>query len=862
MGDSAEWFRKQRDALTSGISRVVDEFNGDLEKELNRRDQEKKSLLEHISTLVTVNSRVATENNQFRNHTAVAIQPHGLSGHASGPRTKILEARNEVLNEREDKANGEEDRIVPYRDFADLTEKYNTLRSQNHETEKALREIQRRYEAMKEKNQAVKERVKEWQRYTKHQLAKKAALNSKTATTPSTTSAVEAVEDEGSSTFTSSTPRAGLNGGTLPASSSFLSPRIPLNAEERLRPFQDIPADLILVNAPHSFGTSALLQEPENATSHHANHEPTDLPMLRDYRAQELRGGFQAISDHLDMAQGTSSLLGGPPASEIMSSSQITEDETAAAQRIVKGSEPIVTSEGDDGPEFVSARSLKRKRQHLNKIEVHDESRASDGIPARPIRIKEENSSSLPQTTNSPQKLMRKETLDLDELGSKIVTPRKRRLRMEDCLSLHSTVLGNFRHEQSTSLPIAKDEALAENNLQIDPGDSPAMLTSPDHDPDVKIEGRANSEPASSQQILPGGPPVDVLHPLDPNVRALPRTSQPDPRDLCRQKDQVRGGHILGEDGEEKGSTPNVRVKRSSPTAKAESTRRLHSLLEAPTPEKHALSTTRTPIISKPRRHQHDGLDITMASAQSTRAQAQPELISKQALKNRRQGSSSRSGSRPGSRLGSSPRSLPESLPGSRLGSRTDLRSSHTSLRARPLDQLTVADFKPNPAFNQGFNYSFPETVRSRDARRCLPGCTDPSCCGSAFRALAAAAPALPVPGRLFDDSQDDSDGNERLLKDYLGGAYDVQRIRRMKAEEREELILQAKTRWMADNHGKHRHAYERRATPPGFWRTDMPSTQEIERDREAARELERKNVEERWRESMREGGRWLFRDE
>lgn len=36
MGDSAEWLRKQRDALTSGVSRVVDEFNGDLEKELNR----------------------------------------------------------------------------------------------------------------------------------------------------------------------------------------------------------------------------------------------------------------------------------------------------------------------------------------------------------------------------------------------------------------------------------------------------------------------------------------------------------------------------------------------------------------------------------------------------------------------------------------------------------------------------------------------------------------------------------------------------------------------------------------------------------------------------------------------------------
>jgi hypothetical protein len=41
-----------------------------------------------------------------------------------------------------------------------------------------------------------------------------------------------------------------------------------------------------------------------------------------------------------------------------------------------------------------------------------------------------------------------------------------------------------------------------------------------------------------------------------------------------------------------------------------------------------------------------------------------------------------------------------------------------------------------------------------------------------------------------------------------------------------------------------------------------MPSTQEAEQDRARAHEIYLQKVEERWREAMRDGGRWLFRDE
>lgn len=83
-----------------------------------------------------------------------------------------------------------------------------------------------------------------------------------------------------------------------------------------------------------------------------------------------------------------------------------------------------------------------------------------------------------------------------------------------------------------------------------------------------------------------------------------------------------------------------------------------------------------------------------------------------------------------------------------------------------------------------------------------------------------------------------------------------------MNHDEKEELVLQARTRKMAKEHGKHRQAYDGRRSPPGYWRVDFPSTQEEEEDRAKAREMERSMVMERYLEAMRKGGKWIFRDE
>ncbi|KXX81919.1 hypothetical protein MMYC01_201139 [Madurella mycetomatis] len=101
---------------------------------------------------------------------------------------------------------------------------------------------------------------------------------------------------------------------------------------------------------------------------------------------------------------------------------------------------------------------------------------------------------------------------------------------------------------------------------------------------------------------------------------------------------------------------------------------------------------------------------------------------------------------------------------------------------------------------------------------------------------------------------------DQEMLENYLGD--EAYRLIGMVREEQQELWLKAKTQDLADRYGRHRHRYARRPSPPGYWNPDFPSTQEIEKSKTEAEKMERAVVEERWREAMRGGGRWLFRDE
>ncbi|KAI1442662.1 SAE2-domain-containing protein [Annulohypoxylon stygium] len=175
--------------------------------------------------------------------------------------------------------------------------------------------------------------------------------------------------------------------------------------------------------------------------------------------------------------------------------------------------------------------------------------------------------------------------------------------------------------------------------------------------------------------------------------------------------------------------------------------------------------------------------------------------------------------------------------------------SDATPLRARPKSQLGIKDFKVNPDANEGYDFAFTDVVRNKNERNSLTGCVREDCCGPAFR-LQARAQRGQIGALDF----------QTLLEKYLGD--DAWRLSTMTRLEKEDLWVEAKTQELANEQGKHRHRFHRAASPPGYWRTDFPSTQEEERDKEESAKMTRQIVEERYREAMRPGGRWLFRDE
>ncbi|KAL9614096.1 MAG: hypothetical protein Q9167_001381 [Letrouitia subvulpina] len=184
-------------------------------------------------------------------------------------------------------------------------------------------------------------------------------------------------------------------------------------------------------------------------------------------------------------------------------------------------------------------------------------------------------------------------------------------------------------------------------------------------------------------------------------------------------------------------------------------------------------------------------------------------------------------------------------------------------LRSKPLEELYVDDFKINPRHNQGYEHPFKEVVRNHEQRKCLPGCTKLECCGGIFRKMAEAGGFRTYhKSRISASSPDDAEEEEaQLLKDYLGDQH-RSRLQRMSEEEREELLLQAKTKILAEHYSRHRQAYAREPSPFGYWETDMPDTQQFQELRQAADIRNRQKVEERYREAMRPDGVWKFRDE
>jgi hypothetical protein len=122
----------------------------------------------------------------------------------------------------------------------------------------------------------------------------------------------------------------------------------------------------------------------------------------------------------------------------------------------------------------------------------------------------------------------------------------------------------------------------------------------------------------------------------------------------------------------------------------------------------------------------------------------------------------------------------------------------------------------------------------------------------------------ITVGSELFANTQYDAlSEDEKVLRYHLGETFSIPRLRAMPRQEYEELLLTAKTAILAERYGRHKLRPNARAkSPPGYWDVEMPTTQAMEAQHAERQQRERETVRERYREAMRRGGKWVFKDE
>lgn len=457
-----------------------------------------------------------------------------------------------------------------------------------------------------------------------------------------------------------------------------------------------------------------------------------------------------------------------------------------------------------DGPIFVSERAVHKRRRD----------RGDEPQNRQVQRIKSEHSSSGPECTGEVHTFAPTESFDFEE-DIHIPTPKKRRgpgLAQQHAGAdgvRESRVIGSFSHD--TFVPSAATKPL------------PTPTTGPKKTP--------NPNCASA-----------------PNEAAARTPASASPREKQRQSHTVfrlgLGIRDLAEDGDAGVTTVQRRAAKgrlaallNSPSVRTQkpkiqpASNRVHSL--QPAPEDDHEDALQVPA----RRVLPHGKKVPPRESSTTPVQqnvagavpVKPHISRERAPKK--------------------PSILRDDMPGGRLTEREKV-----PLRQRQMDTLRPEDFKPNPSYNDGLTYIYDEVVRGREARSALSGCTDLNCCGKTFRSFAKAERSTIGPS-VTTRAED-----IKLLENYLGD--DAYKLGSMTRDEKEETWLLAKTWELASKFGRHRQRYTRMPSPPGFWMVEFPSTQERAEERRQAEDIQKALVNERYREAMRPGGRWLFRDE
>ncbi|KAI1142601.1 SAE2-domain-containing protein [Hypoxylon sp. FL0543] len=532
-----------------------------------------------------------------------------------------------------------------------------------------------------------------------------------------------------------------------------------------------------------------------------------------DTGRESLRSTASASPKPTEIASGTPTTQRGditpnfgsgirPEDGEPYSLPPLPQNQDANSNQVVVKTEP-----SSDTPVVVSERCL-RKRKHGK--EQTEGSRAS-------TRIKTEDDSE-PLVTNERRHFVPHESMDFDVEGGRVETPRKRNRTNpvpEDISSSASFgVLRSF----------ADEHGLDGQEHQVQ--DATRWAGSPTQS--LKSEGAGVEDDVAAKLSEPQRNCSSISTPLDNSTSVHQRQ---EPNHAARRKEQSsiqKGLANLGEDNDID-DIPKTSMKRKPKTGA------LLSLLNTPSPGLGAITPlpsgyVRTSKLKEFQAPERRELPLGKADIRIANKTPQPRHTSEASNQKR------------ASTTTSAKRASDERITRSTTG-------KPKPLRERPKSELGINDFKINPRANEGYTYAFTEVVRNKDERAGLEGCVQEGCCGEIFRLQARAQRDQTRPADF-----------QVLLEKYLGD--DAWKLSTMTKTEKEELWTEAKTRELANEHGKHRHRFHRAASPAGYWRTDFPSTQEELQDKEEAEKMTRQIVDERYREAMRPGGKWLFRDE
>ena len=631
----------------------------------------------------------------------------------------------------------------------------------------------------------------------------------------------------------------------------------------------------------------------------------------------------------------------GTTASNPSDVTQATPESEAKAESIK--TEPAT---GGSSPIIVYERSLKRRhsaRGRVPNVHVHEDDQRRSGAASTIHPPKDEQISSPIQAPPLIRLDGPHDSLDLDDVGGHLDTPRKRQRmaqeRLRSSLMAYSAAQGvedmpddmtadealqtlyeeHFGREterdreaisttenqgnipSKTALDGKKarrDERMARQHAhndrvyqrleaaeKEDPNFDRPMSSSPTTN-ESATHIHIPKDPRDTRQLKPHLASPVVLKPKDVNAFVLPRTSDlsASRKRPCPPSCKDRGAAFvpaLAEDGEglpsdgealKAGKTPkNDRDDLLGPLNKkfkAPPTHdRLGALLTKPSPEKSLLIAEEATATAIPDDHARSKTPtLRSACPNGSKGPATPR-----SLPAKKAESKHRPSSIPGlagfepidatmdrySKSAQAVSKITKAVPtlrNSPLAEDPETRPEQEPLRARPVHRLGLQDFRLNPAHSE---YAYNETVRKHEEKKTLSGCTDRHCqrCqGLRQYVTESGYKTAQKPG------ESEGEADLRLMRTFLGDNH--RRLKTMSADERADLLIDAKVREFANRYGCHREAFSKSREPPGFWELDFPSTQEEKENRIKADVMEREKVGERYWEATRLGGKWKFADE